>query len=292
MDVKEIKVTKPEDWAVATEVRQDFTLDTLSAAGSLTFKLRAMSGAELRELEEQIPLPEAPVVKVHSGLDDRDFNDSDYQERLAVAHFSRWVMWIDKCWKTLPGNTQSEKVQWAEANLWRNGEITALFNALRRLSGLNTGKPAVSASVAVVEADPEMWAKASQAARIAYQIPHGESVLVFDLAGISQLKVNQIREMCRPPAPPMRPEIHRMNRKPIPGTEKPDYTDPDYQQAVKESGIYENCMLLEAALFPFPGATKEEKRKWLDERPAYEVSALLKHLVDNVISYRDRTNFI
>jgi hypothetical protein len=123
---------------------------------------------------------------------------------------------------------------------------------------------------------------------LAYKIPHENSVLLFELAGLSQLKVNQIREMCRPPEPPMMPEKHMVTRKPIPGTERPDYTDPRYRDALKEAMMYENCLLLEAAMFQFPGGSREEKRLWLDQRPAFEVSALLGHLVNNVISYRDR----
>ena len=289
--VKEIKVLTPNDWPAATEVRKTFVLDTQSAAGSLAFNLRAISTVELRELEEQTPLPEAPVVGIgQSGVEDRDFSDSTFQAAWGAVHFSRWVMWLDKCWKPLPGTTQSEKVKWAEENLWRNGEIAVLFNAVRKLSGLGTGQPATSQKVAVIEADPETWAKASQAARLAYRIPHDDAkqVLVFELTGLSQLKVNQIRETCQPPEPPMMPERHKMTKKPIPGTERPDRTDPGYQKALKESVYYENCLLLEASLFPFPGSTREEKRAWLDQRPAFEVSALLAYLTDDVIGYRGR----
>lgn len=290
-EIKEIKVAKPEDWPVATEVRTAFVLDNLSAS-SLSFNLRAMSYGELRQLEEQLPIPEAPVIKMRGGIEERDIENLDYQEKLATTHFTRWITWIDKCWKPLPGANQNEKVKWAEENLWRNGEVTAIFNQLRKLSGLGTGQPVVSkAVVEIKEADPETWAKASQATRLAYKIPHENAVLVFELCGLSQLKVNQIREMCRPPAPSMRPEMHKITKKPIPGTEVPDYSEPNYQQALKESTSYENCLLLEAALFPFPGGTKEEKLKWLSARPAFEVIALSNHLANNVISYRERVDF-
>ena len=287
--VKEVKVTAPELWPAATEVRKTFMLDTLSATGSLAFNLRAMSTGELRELEDQIPLPEAPVVGMNAnGTEQRDPNDAKFQAAYASAHFARWVMWIDKCWKPLLGTTQAEKVKWAEEHLWRNGEITKLFNEIRALSGLGTGRPIVADPTTVtIEADPETWAKQSQVRR-AYQIPHEKEMLVFDLAGLSQLKVNQIREACQPPEPPMRPERHKMTKKPIPGSEKPDYSDPGYQAALKEAGMQENCLLLEAALFPFPGSTREEKRKWLDARPAFEVGALIGYLVGTVTSYRER----
>jgi hypothetical protein len=269
-------------------------LDTLSDAGSLAFNLRAMSTGELRELETQLPLPEAPIVGIGaSGVEQSDPDDPTFQAAYAAAHFGRWVMWIDKCWKPLPGATQGEKVKWAEENLWRNGEITTLFNAVRTLSGLGSGRAAMSSAavVATVEADPETWAKASQVARLSYQIPHEKEVLIFEVAGLSKLRVNQIRETCQPPAPPMRPERHKLTKKPIPGTERPDYTDPGYQQALKDAAMCENCLLLEAALFPFPGGSREEKRQWLDLRPAYEVGALLGHLVGNVLSYRSRVDF-
>ena len=290
-EVTEIKVTKPEDWPAATEVRKTIVLDTQSAAGSLKFNLRAISTKELRELEEQTPIPEAPVVGLgQNGTEQRDFNDATFTAAWAAAHFARWIMWIDRCWKPLPGATQSEKVKWTEENLWRGGEINALYNAARKLSGLGTGQAATSQKVEPVEADPETWAKASQAARIAYRIPHEDAkqILVFDLAGLSQLKFNQIHEACQPPEPPMAPERHKLTRKPIPGTERPDYTDPGYQQMLKEAVYHKNCLLLEAAMFPFPGGTREEKRAWLDLRPAFEVSALLAHLTDNVLGYRGR----
>jgi hypothetical protein len=296
-EVKEVRVTKPEDWPAAADLHSTFILDTLSDIGIMTFKLRAMSYGELRELEEQIPTPEAPVIReARAGVAEvRDYDNLEFQERLNKTLFVRWMMWIDKCWKPLPGATQGEKVQWAEANLWRNGEITKVFNELRKLSGMNTGKAAISNAVAAAEpkeADPEMWAKASQAARLSFKIPHGETVLVFDMVGLSQLKVNQISEMCRPPAPPMCPEVHKMTHKPIPGTEAPDYTDPGYQQALTDGSKYENCLLLEAAMFTFPGATKEEKLKWLEARPCYEVISLRNHLAQNVMGYHARTDFI
>ena len=278
MDSNEVAVSAPDAWPAATDVHTSFTLDTLSGV-PLTFNLRAMSHGELLALETQLPIPEAPVVRtLRDGTEVRDEDSMAYQEQLAELHFSRWVMWIDKCWKPLPGATQTEKVKWVEANLWRNGELTALFNRLRKLSGLGTGTPCLSVTQTAQEADPENWAKASQAARFAYKIPHPDKVLVFDLAGLSQLRVNQIRDTCRPPEPPMMPEIHKVTRKPIPGTDRPDYTDPGYQQALKAAVFYENCMLLEAALFAFPGGTKEEKLAWLDQRPAYEVGALLAAL--------------
>jgi hypothetical protein len=287
--IQEIKVAKPEDWPAATEVKTTFTLDTLS--GPLAFNLRAMSACELRELEAQLPVPEAPLVKGASrgGEEQRDFNDPDFLERLANTHFARWVMWIDKCWKPLPGATQTEKVKWAEENLWRNGEVTALWNQLRTLSGLGTGTAGTSSVVAPVkEADPETWAAASQAVKVPYKIPHELEVLVFELAGLSQLTVNHIRDMVRPPPPPMKFQTHVATQRPIPGTEFPDRTDPVYQQAVQDAELFENCLLLEAALFQLPGATKEAKRQWLDQRPCFEVIALWNHLNRNVLEYRSR----
>lgn len=296
-EVNEVKVATPDGWPAATEVRKTFKLNTQSAAGTLAFNLHALSTGELRALEQQVPLPEAPIVGTgQNGAEQRDFDNPDFLAAHAAAHFSRWVMWLDKCWivegrpSPIPGATQAEKVKWAEENLWRSGELSALFSVVRRLSGYGTGQAATAQTVTTVEADPETWAKASQAARLAYKIPHENAVLVFELAGLSQLKVNQIREMCQPPAPPMMPEKHLVTRKPIPGTERPDYTDPGYRKALEEATMYENCLLLEAAMFPFPGGTREEKRLWLDQRPAYEVGALLGHLVDNVVGYRGRVD--
>lgn len=287
-DVKEVRVAKPEDWPEAPAVTRTVVLNTLSKPQS--FKLRALSAGELRALEEALPLPEAPVVKTAAGIEERDPDNMDYQNRLAEATFGRWVMWIDKGWKTLPGSTQAEKVKWAEANILRTGEINALYNHLRMLSGLGTGRPAEAQSVEPQEADPQSWAKASEP-RVGFKIPHEEATLVFELAGLPQLKINQIRDMCRPADPPLRPELHRMTKKPIPGTEKPDYTDPAYQQALSQAVLYEDCLTLEAALFPFPGNTKEEKRQWLDKRPVFEVRTLQAFLNKNVLSYRERVDF-
>ena len=292
---KEIKVAKPEDWPAATEVRTTLTIVTLSGP-PLAFNLRAMSAGELRELEASLPIPEAPVVRqARRGEEEqRDFQNPAFLEKLSSTHFSRWVVWLDKCWKPLPGNTQAEKIRWAEENLFRNGELTRIWQEARKLSGLGTGMAAASpvTETAAKEADPETWAKAGQGVRVGYKIHHETEWLVFDLAGLSQLKVNQVRDACRPPPPPMRPEMRKDpitgKRKPVPNSAEPDPTDPLYVQAVKEAELYENCLLLEAAMFPFPGSTKQEKLAWLDQRPCYEMIALANFLSGSVLSYRER----
>ena len=64
-----------------------------------------------------------------------------------------------------------------------------------------------------------------------------------------------------------------------------------YVQAVRQAEVYEGTLQLEAALFSFPGATVQEKAAWLEQRPVFEVRALLTHLDRNVLSYRERVDF-
>jgi hypothetical protein len=296
--VAEVKVAKPEDWPAATEVKKAFTLQTLS--GPMTFNLRALSLGELRELEAALPYPEAPLVRgVPNG------EDPAYQERLSGIEFARKAMWLDRCWKPLPGNTQPEKIDWAQKNISRPGELDALYEQMCRLSGASavagpdrvfkdtmlnfrpTGMEGERQPVtAATEADPATWAKATQTGRLSFKIPH-DVPLVFSLAGLSQLKVNQIKDVCRPPAPPMRVQEHIIKGQ-RPGPPIPDLTDPTYVQSLKDAELAENCLTLEAALFELPGTTKEAKRQWLDSRPAYEVMSLVWFLNRAVLSYRSQ----
>jgi len=291
--VNELVVAKPEDWPMATEVKSKTTLDTPN--GPMIFNLRAISYGEQREIEDQNPLPEAPLKRVH-GHEYRDSDDQSFKDTTEVVNFARRIAKIDKCWLTkdgtgIPGATLVEKTKWAGANLYRSGEIAKLNYDIIILSGWGMGAPIPPEKKVAVEADPANWAKASQS-RFGYRIKQGDRFLVFNLGSLSQLRINQIKDSCRPLPPPNKPKMHPATKRPIPGSEEPDFFDVAYKQRVKNSEVHETTLQLEEALFKFPGNSVEEKALWLDARPAFEVMLLNAFLGNNVIAYRDRSDFI
>jgi len=283
-----IKVTSPEHWPEAVTVKDQVQMDTLQ--GPMIFEIRAQSYGEDIQLVEDVPDPKPPT-RESRGITIEDRENEDYVAAANAAFFKRVVGTIDQCWKKIPGDDLAAKAHWVSEHAWRPGEINHLYNAILALSGLHAGEAIVPEALAKpIVADPDTWALSSQV-RVAYMISRAGQRLTFELTGLSQLKQNQIVMACKPPEPPLKPIHDKITGKRT-GVE-PDLNDAKYKAAVQAADQYERVMKLELALpFKLPGDTNEQKLEWLKKRPVYEVRGLLMHLNHNILSYRNRSDFI
>lgn len=284
-----VRMKKADDWFVAATVSEERAINTPN--GPVKFKVRALSYGEYEAIRDATPDPKPPERKGANGVVEEDAQDPGYLRAMAESEYARYVAVADKCWSPIPGDTLQAKIAWAQS-LSRPSDFAGLYVQIMALSGVGTGQQEVLPVGAGLITSPEQWFESAKAPT-QYVFKRAERQVVFEVRGISAARVKAIEAATDPGQPPMvkvaRPGRH-LPREPR-EIEQPNTEDPTFKARARQMQRFQNTMLLEAALFDFPGGTIEEKAKWLDDRPAGEVMSLLRFLKYDVLAYRGMVDF-
>ena len=285
--VEVVNVTMPEQWEEAEAVKE--VVDILGPNGVMKFEIRAQSFGDDIDIDKMFPVIEIPKTK--RGMVDIDNpNDPEYLQKVQERGFKRHIALIDRCWKPLPGTTIDEKIEWATLNLYREGEFYNLANAIRKLSGNGTGRQEdrEEETNPILMTNPEDWIKASKAPAF-FRFERGGKVLRFEVKGINGKRIKEIEIATNPGEPPVKFKSAPDGRRGMP---MPDPNEPNYVKRVEDMKRVEQIMFFDSSLpFTIPGNTVQEKIKWLEKRPAWEVVSLINFIRMDNLSYRSKADF-
>ncbi len=284
-----ITVDEPSKWLAAKDVKTEISIN--SVEGEFKFDVRALSYTEDQHIVKSYPIPDPPEVKRGRAVI-RDYEDQKYLDACAEMRFRRMVATIDLCWNTIPGDDINEKSKWAEDNLWRGGDMKNLYGQIMGVSGFGSGKKRDESCLAVKINKPEDWIKASRAPSI-YTFKRGNVEYNFNVTGIKGTRVKEIETSTNPGPAPTEFPIGVMGKPDTKATPIPNPKNPKYVQRCEELAQARRVLWLDECLgFKIPGESMAEKVQWVGDRPSGEINELVGFLQLDVMSYRDRTDFM
>lgn len=281
----EILVKDAGAWGTARNLVSDVPVTFSSETVKL--RLRALSWGELNEIEEKNPMPQPPTKRV-GRRDVIDERDPAYLQARGQAIMYRMIATLELCWSPIPGETKEAKAEWALHNVWREGDMLAIIQAIRRQSGDGKHEEAPQDAGLAVIRDVREWAKLTQRPKV-FKLHRHNEILLFTVCGIPGERVRQIEVQTTPASPPLKAVRQPDGR--LTGQE-PDPENPEYVRQVGLLRRVRETLLLEASLgFTFPQEDPQGKLRWLEARPADEVEALLSYVRYTAADLFGRTIF-